>query len=127
MLIRQQNTYRIEYMSVKIYHNPRCGKSRETLQLIRDKGIDPAIHEYLKEPLTSSQLEELINLLGIEAKDLVRTTEAIYKEQFKGKDLSAAEWIEAMVAYPKLMQRPIVVNGNKAILGRPPENVDKIL
>ena len=114
-------------MSVKIYHNPRCGKSRETLQLIRDKGIDPAIYEYLKEPLTSSQLEELINLLGIEAKDLVRTTEAIYKEQFKGKDLSAAEWIEAMVAYPKLMQRPIVVNGNKAILGRPPENVDKIL
>ena len=114
-------------MSVKIYHNPRCGKSRETLQLIRDKGIDPAIYEYLKEPLTSSQLEELINLLGIEAKDLVRTTEAIYKEQFKGKDLSAAEWIEAMVAYPKLMQRPIVVNGNKAILGRPPENVDEIL
>ena len=114
-------------MSVKIYHNPRCGKSRETLQLIRDKGIDPAIYEYLKEPLTSSQLEELINLLGIEAKDLVRTTEAIFKEQFKGKDLSAAEWIEAMVAYPKLMQRPIVVNGNKAILGRPPENVDEIL
>ena len=114
-------------MSVKIYHNPRCGKSRETLQLIRDKGIDPAIYEYLKEPLTSSQLEELINLLGIEAKDLVRTTEAIYKEQFKGKDLSAAEWIEAMVAYPKLMQRPIVVNGNKAILGRPPENVNEIL
>ena len=114
-------------MSVKIYHNPRCGKSRETLQLIRDKGIDPAIYEYLKEPLTSSQLEELINLLGIEAKDLVRTTEAIFKEQFKGKDLSAAEWIEAMIAYPKLIQRPIVVNGNKAILGRPPENVNEIL
>jgi len=118
---------RIEYMSVKIYHNPRCGKSRDTLQLIRDKGIDPAIHEYLKEPLSAIELKELIMLLDIQAKDLVRTNEGIYKEHYKDKDLSADQWVEAMVAHPKLMQRPIVVNGNKAILGRPPENVNEIL
>ena len=95
--------------------------------MIRCKGIDPTIHEYLKDQLTSSQLKELITVLGIEAKDLVRTSEAIYKEQYKGKDLSASEWIEAMVAHPQLIQRPIVVKGNKAVLGRPPENVEEIL
>ena len=114
-------------MSVKIYHNARCGKSRETLQIIKDKGIDPVVHEYLKEPLTAPQLKELIKLLGIEARELVRTTEAIYKEQYKGKELTSDEWIEAMITHPKLMQRPIVVNGQKAALGRPPEDVEGIL
>ena len=114
-------------MSVTIYHNARCGKSRQTLQLIRDKGIEPAIHEYLKTPLSKSELTDIVKLLGIEAKDLVRTTEAIYKEQYKGKELSAAEWIEAMVTHPKLIQRPIVVKDCKAVLGRPPENVAEIL
>ena len=110
-----------------IYHNTRCRKSRETLEIIRNKGIEPDIVEYLKEPLTVDQLKDLVQKLGINASDLLRKGEAIYKEEFKGKDLSEEEWLYAMAEHPVLMERPVVVKGDKAVLGRPPENVNNLL
>ena len=110
-----------------IYHNPRCKKSRETLAIIRDKGVEPDIIEYLKEPLTVDQLQDMVEKLGINPSQLLRKGEAIYKEEFKGKELSEEEWLYAMAEYPVLMERPVVVKGNKAVLGRPPENVNELL
>lgn len=112
---------------MKIYHNPRCRKSRETLQLIKDAGVEPDVIEYLKDVPSESELKELIGLLGIKPYDLLRRGEADFKENFKGKDLSDDKWISAMVKYPKLIERPIVVKQKKAVLGRPPENVKTLL
>lgn len=112
---------------MKIYHNPRCTKSRQTLQLIRDAGIEPEIVEYLNDVPTEAELKELVAMLGIKTYDLLRRGEADFKENFKGKDLSDDEWIAAMVKYPKLIERPIVVKQKKAVLGRPPENVKTLL
>ncbi|MFT6855224.1 MAG: arsenate reductase [Cyclobacteriaceae bacterium] len=110
-----------------IYHNPRCGKSRDTLAILIEKGEDVQIVEYLKEVPTSEQLSEILALLGIAAEELIRKGETAYKENFKGKNLTEEEWISAMVAYPKLIERPIVVKNGKAAIGRPPENVLAIL
>lgn len=112
---------------MKIYHNPRCTKSRQTLELIREAGIEPEIVEYLNDVPTEAELKELIQLLGIKPYDLLRRGEADFKENFKGKELSDDEWIAAMVKYPKLIERPIVVKQKKAVLGRPPENVKALL
>lgn len=109
-----------------IYHNPRCRKSRETLALIEESGIDVKIIEYLKDVPSSEELKDLVNKLGISAEKLLRKNEAIFKEQFKGKDLSEDEWIKAMIEHPKLIERPIVVKGGKAVLGRPPEHVREL-
>ena len=108
---------------MKIYHNPRCRKSRDSYNLLQEKGIDFETIEYLKDPLNHQELKSLLAKLNIPAKDLIRKGEAIFKEKFKGKELSENEWIEAMVKYPKLIERPIVVKGNKAVIGRPIENV----
>lgn len=108
---------------MKIYHNPRCSKSRETLKLLQDNGVAPDIQEYLKEVPTRAELKDILKKLGIKAEQLVRKGEQVYKDQYKGKDLSENEWIDAMIAEPKLMERPIVIKGDKAVLGRPPENV----
>ncbi|GAB5526845.1 MAG: arsenate reductase (glutaredoxin) [Roseivirga sp.] len=110
-----------------IYHNPRCSKSRQTLQLIRESDNLVEIVEYLDDHLSADELEELLEKLGIKAEQLVRKGEAIYKENFRGKSLSEKEWIQAMVEYPKLIERPIVVKDDKAVLGRPPENVKALL
>jgi len=112
---------------MKIYHNPRCSKSRQTLNLIKDKGVEVEIIEYLKVIPSEKELRSIIKLLGIKPEKLLRKGEADYKENFKGKTLSDNEWISAMVQYPKLIERPIVVGGNKAILGRPPENILDLL
>ena len=111
---------------LKIYHNPRCRKSRETLQLIEEAGQMVEVVEYLKTVPTKEELVDVINKLGIKPLDLIRKGEKDYKDNFKGQELSDIEWIEAMVAYPKLIERPIVIKGDKAVIGRPPENV-KIL
>lgn len=108
---------------MKIYHNPRCRKSRETLQIINEKNIEVEIIEYLKDSPTKTELVDLIETLGIKAEDLIRKNESIFKENYKGKDLSESDWIQAMLDHPKLMERPIVVQGNQAIIGRPPTNV----
>lgn len=112
---------------MKIYHNPRCRKSRETLALIREKGVDVEIIEYLNDVPSADELKEVISKLGIPAGQLIRRGEADFKLNFKGKDLSEAEWIAAMIKYPKLIERPIVVDNEKAVLGRPPENVMELL
>lgn len=111
----------------KIYHNPRCTKSRETLKLLIEKGETPEIVEYLTNTPSSSELKGLIDLLGISAADLVRKGEEIYKTQYKGKHFTEAEWIDILIKNPKLIERPIVVKNGKAIIGRPPENILQIL
>jgi len=112
---------------IKIYHNPRCRKSREGLEIIQNSGQAFEIREYLKEIPSTDELASLIKLLGIYPIDLVRKNEAIWKENYKGKTLSDSEIITAMINNPKLIERPIVVNNNKAILGRPTENIKRIL
>lgn len=108
---------------MKILHNPRCSKSRQTLQLINDNGVEVEVIEYLKDVPTSDELKELLKKLGVAAEKLIRRGEADFKDNFKGKTLTEDDWIAAMIKYPKLIERPIVVNGDKAIIGRPPENV----
>ncbi|MCV9389428.1 arsenate reductase (glutaredoxin) [Reichenbachiella ulvae] len=111
----------------KIYHNPRCQKSRQALSILEEKKEEFEIIEYLKTPPSQEELKGLIQMLGITAEDLLRKGEKIFKEEFKGKALSEDEWIEAMVNNPKLIERPIVIKGDKAVIGRPPEKVIEIL
>ena len=112
---------------MKIYHNPRCSKSRQALEIIKKTKKEFEIVEYLKDILSISELELIIEKLGITAVELVRKNELIWKENYKGKNLSDKEIVRAMIENPKIMERPIVVNGEKAILGRPPECVLKII
>ncbi|HHL52867.1 MAG TPA: arsenate reductase (glutaredoxin) [Flammeovirgaceae bacterium] len=112
---------------MKIYHNPRCSKSRQTLNLIKEAGKDVEIVEYLKNPPTADELREVLRKLNLPVEYLIRKNEDIYKTQYKGKELSEEEWIQALVEHPKMLERPIVVEGDKAVLGRPPENVLKLL
>ena len=113
---------------VTIYHNPRCSKSRQTLQIVQDKGIEPVLIEYLKTPPDAPELNRILELLGMEPRDLMRKKESEYKGQgLDDPSLSRDELIAAMVEYPKLIERPIVLAAGKAALGRPPENVLEIL
>ena len=112
---------------MKIYHNPRCSKSRQTLSLIQEKGKKIEIIEYLKNPPKFENLELILVKLSISPIDLVRRKEEIWKENFKGKELKDDEIIQAMVDHPKIIERPIVINGTKARIGRPPENVLEII
>ena len=114
-------------MSMRIYHNPRCRKSREGVELLENAGCEFEIVEYLKDLPTKEELSEIVNQLGINAVDLIRKNEAAFKENFKGKNLSDDQWIDAMLEYPKLIQRQILVANGKAELGRPPENFLKLL
>lgn len=112
---------------IKIYHNPRCRKSREGLAILEKSGQEFQIVKYLEDTPTKAELKDLVDQLGIEPIDLVRKNEAIWKEQYKGKTLSDDQILEAMATHPKLIERPIVVKGNKAVLGRPPEQIKTIL
>jgi len=105
---------------MKIYHNNRCSKSRQCLALLSD---EVEIIDYIKSPLTFEALSNLIQKLGITPAELIRTNEAIWKEKFKGKELSNAEYIQAMIDFPKLMERPIVETDTEAMVCRPPELV----
>lgn len=110
-----------------IYHNPRCSKSREALQLLNESGCSFDVVEYLKEIPSKEEIAKLVQQLGIPPQALIRTGEAIYKEQFKGKQLSDDQWIEAMAEHPVLIERPIVVRDGKAVIGRPPTQILDIL
>jgi len=111
-------------MKVRIYHNPRCSKSRQTLDLLHQHGVEPEIVEYLKTPPTVSELDQLLKLLKLEPRELMRTKETEYKELGLAEPtLSRQALIEAMVAHPKLIERPIVIRGKRAAVGRPPESV----
>ncbi|HSO08291.1 MAG TPA: arsenate reductase (glutaredoxin) [Pelomicrobium sp.] len=106
-----------------IYHNPRCSKSRQTLELLREHQAEPLIIEYLKNPPTREELKAILAKLRLKPEAIVRKGEELYKTQFKGKRLSDDEWLDVLVKNPVLIERPIVVKGAKAALGRPPENV----
>lgn len=116
-------------MKVKIYHNPRCSKSRQALSLLESRGIKPHVILYLDKGLVHSEIKELLQLLGINVRDIMRTKDAIFKENnLDDSSLSEDALIDALVKLPKLLERPIVVvNDNKAVICRPPENVYKIL
>ena len=115
-------------MQVTIYHNPKCAKSRETLKLLEMRGIEPTIIDYLKNPPGKIKLAELVKLLGIEPRALLRSKEPEYKQAgLDNPKVTDAAVLQAMVKHPKLIERPIVVVGRKAALGRPPENVLKLL
>lgn len=115
-------------MAIKIYHNPRCSKSRQTLSILQEKGVEPEVVEYLKTPPDHETLDRVLTLLGLAPMELIRKGEAEYKELgLKDTALSRSELIDIMVAHPKLIERPIVINGDRAIIGRPPEQVIDIL
>ena len=115
-------------MSITIWHNPRCGKSRETLALLEKKGVTPVVREYLKQPPGKAEVEALIDMVGGDATALIRDGEAEFKALKKKKaDMSKADIAKAIVAHPILLQRPIVVAGKKAAIGRPPEAVLSLL
>ena len=114
-------------MSLTIYHNPRCSKSRATLALLTERGLTPEIIEYLNTPPSVAELARILGMLGKRPEELMRKGEDEYKEHFRGQELSDTEAIEMMVRYPKVIERPIVVNGERAAVGRPPEAVLDIL
>jgi len=120
-------------MSVTIYHNPRCSKSRQTLELLEDKSIDASVVQYLDTPPNAKTLKEIISMLGIEAKQLLRTHEDEFKQAGFDKEglatnqFSEDQIIDAMVKFPKLIERPIVVSNGKAVIGRPPSLVLDII
>ncbi|MGB3947243.1 MAG: arsenate reductase (glutaredoxin) [Bacteroidia bacterium] len=129
--VKKENKKNIEISSSKeksqekytIYHNNRCSKSREACSILQEKGIAFETIEYLKTPLNQKQLKELLLMLGITAEALVRKSEPIYKELFANKKLTNAQWIKALAENPVLIERPIIVKGNKAVIGRPIEKV----
>ncbi|WP_456379223.1 arsenate reductase (glutaredoxin) [Lutibacter sp.] len=112
---------------MKIYHNPRCSKSRQGLAILENSKLNFEVIKYLETPATKKELLEIIKLLKISPIDLVRKNEAIWKDNYKGKNLSNSEIINAMVKNPKLIERPIVINNGKAVIGRPPEVIKTIL
>ncbi|GGD37909.1 arsenate reductase (glutaredoxin) [Muriicola marianensis] len=112
---------------VKIYHNPRCRKSREGLALVEASGKPFDVVLYLDNPITKTELKDLLKMLGISPIQLVRKQEAIWKSDFKGKELSDEAIIDALLKYPKLIERPIVTFKNKAVIGRPPETISGLL
>jgi len=113
---------------LKILHNPRCRKSREALKLLHDRHMDPVVVEYLKNPLKKQQIEELISFLKEpDIQKLIRKNELIYKEKYKNKIFSKSDLIEALIANPILLERPIVMKDKRAIIGRPPENILDLL
>ena len=112
--------------SIVIYHNPKCSKSRKTLEYIKDKNINPTIKLYLQEDITEKEIKNIVKMLGIKPIELVRQQEEEFKN-YKSKDLNDDEVFSLLIKYPKLIERPIVVSDNRAILGRPPEKVLDII
>ncbi|WP_215222779.1 arsenate reductase (glutaredoxin) [Echinicola shivajiensis] len=114
---------------VKVYHNPRCGKSRDSLKLVQEQVAEADIEviKYLETPPSADELKAILDKLGIKAEELIRKNEKVWKENFKGKTFSEDELVKIMVDHPILIERPIVIKDNKAVIGRPPERVRDIL
>ncbi|WP_047551553.1 arsenate reductase (glutaredoxin) [Psychroserpens sp. Hel_I_66] len=112
---------------ITILHNPRCSKSRQGLALLENSGKDFEVVKYLDEPISEEKMKHIISLLEIKPIDLIRKNEAIWKSDYRNKSLTDGEIIKAMVAHPKLIERPIVINGRKAVVGRPPEHILNII
>lgn len=114
--------------TIQIYHNPRCSKSRQTLALIEEKNIQPEVILYLENTPDTNTIKDILSKLGISARELLRKGEQVYKDNnLANKELAESELIDAMHQYPKLIERPIVIKGDRAVLGRPPENVLELL
>jgi arsenate reductase (glutaredoxin) len=111
----------------KVYHNTRCKKSRAGLQYLQDKGLEVEIIEYLKNPLSVAELTDIFAKLGRKPSEMIRKQEAIFKSDFKGKNFTEDEWIRIIAENPKLLNRPIIVRGNKAVWGDPVENIEGVL
>nr|ART39185.1 H442 [uncultured bacterium] len=115
-------------MPIRLFHNPRCSKSREALALLREHGVEPQVVEYLKQPPSAAQIDRLLTLLGMQPRQLMRRGEAVYKELgLDDPGLSRGALIEAMASQPILIERPIAMRGERAVLGRPPEKVLELL
>jgi len=115
-------------MTLKIYHNPRCRKSREALELLNKKGLKPEVIEYLKTPPSPRELDGILKKLHMEPQEIVRTKEEVYQDlHLSKKQMDRKDWIQVLVKNPILIERPIVVHGGKAALGRPPEKVLEVL
>jgi arsenate reductase (glutaredoxin) len=114
-------------MDTTIYHNPRCSKSRATLELLRGRGIEPNIIEYLESPPSKDQLKTILRLLGISAGRLARRKEQAWRHAGLDDESSDDAILDAMVSHPVLIERPIVIRGDRAVIGRPPENVDALI
>ncbi|HHC80002.1 MAG TPA: arsenate reductase (glutaredoxin) [Flavobacteriia bacterium] len=112
---------------MKIYHNPRCSKSRQGLEILKNSGHEFEVVDYLHHPPSKKELKKVLKMLGLTPIQLVRKNEAIWKENYRNKELTDDAIIEAMCEHPKLIERPIVIKDNQAVLGRPPENIEKIL
>ena len=112
--------------ALTIYHNPKCSKSREALALLEARGAAPRIVRYLEAPPTAAELAAIVRKLGLRPEQLVRKGENVFKEKYAGRTLTDDEWIEAMVRDPILIERPIVVKGTRAVIGRPPERVSAL-
>lgn len=117
----------MEATKITVYHNSRCSKSRCALEFLQEKSLDFEVIEYLKDVPTKNQLKALIAQLGIKPQELIRASEEKFKTHFKGKILSDNEWIDAMVKFPKLIERPIVVKNGKAVIARPTERINELL
>jgi arsenate reductase (glutaredoxin) len=111
---------------VKIYHNARCSKSREACELLSNSEIEVEVVDYIKQPLTESELTNLIDMLGVKAFDIIRQKEDIFIKYYRHKNPKRVNWVKAILKHPILMERPILVSGNKAIIGRPPKLVLEI-
>jgi len=118
----------MNHSQVTIWHNPKCSKSRQTLKILEDRGITPNVVRYLDTPPTIHEVDQVLTLLKLEPRQLMRTKEALYKElALDNPQLTRQELIQAMVAHPTLIERPVVRLGNRAVLGRPPEKVLEVL
>ena len=126
-LFRSAGFYKL-FMEIKIYHNPRCSKSRQTLALLKEQGVQPTIIEYLKTPPSHQQLDSILRGLELDPRELIRKNETEYAENnLNNPSLSRDQLIEAMIKHPKLIERPIVVAGDEIAIGRPPEAILTIL
>ena len=113
--------------TVKIYHNARCSKSRDVCTILKQKKVKAEVIEYLKTPPSPKEIKELLKMLGMKAENIVRKGEPLFKEQFSAKTFTETQWIKILSENPILIERPIIVKGNKAIIGRPPERVLELL
>jgi arsenate reductase len=112
---------------ITIYHNNRCAKSRQTLELLQERGLDVQVVPYLTQPPSKEELTAILQKLGLGPEDVIRKGESLYKEVYAGQHLTHDEWLQVLTENPILLERPIVVNGDKAVIGRPPQNVLTIL
>ena len=111
---------------MKIYHNPRCSKSRAGLKYLEENGYHIDVKNYMKEGITADEIKNILAKSGMKAFELVRTQEELYRKEYRGKELTDNEWVKILAESPRLMKRPIVINGKKAILAQPPEQIEKI-